>query len=449
MGDHLKKLGLHFSFNKAVVATGETYQAKEVLKKFGFRYDKGSKSWSQKNMNLDFHDLYSQLVKVFPSEPAKQPKPQAGSSGVPTGAEKMAPDTRKSHHDRQWQIKSIEQALKIASLPPSKENDGEMHMVNQEVVYYSIFDATHNDVVWRAVEAAKKMKGGWGVDTILGAAKAREELNKKRAANMKKYGPMEDICDGALKELEEIRSKLEAREGLDETVSGVTGHPINFPFFITLKGRSFQTWFKVIGTLKNGSYKGFQSTQNEGDRKPSKAVQKTVPSGHQAHWKHVPAHEMPDNVMKRFADTSDGDKKIGGDPDAKVTVKTADTKGESTIKKIRDQIASIVGAWQESKKPSDYFDPDGELEVNQSVTWNAGGQTRGGWIKALADKSGYYTVIGNSDGDPYYMPRSKITAFNITRDSKQLKPEKPRPVTQGTFVMHVKNPNAGRPIKKS
>lgn len=181
------------------------------------------------------------------------------------------------------------------------------------------------------------------------------------------FWPRPESFNFAPSQLRELREYFEkrraAREDVVETVSGVTGHPINFPFYITLKGRDWQTWFKVVGTLKGGSYKGFQSTKDEGDRKPSKAVQKTVPSGHQEHWKHVPAHEMPDDVMKRFATTSDGDKKLGGDPGAKVAVKAepkADKKenkrlsndehdyDEAVITKIRSQIASIIELWPTS-----------------------------------------------------------------------------------------------------
>lgn len=61
MGDYLKKLGLHVSFGKGVTIAGETFKARDTLKKYGFSWDKGSKAWKTKTMNLDFHALYKDL----------------------------------------------------------------------------------------------------------------------------------------------------------------------------------------------------------------------------------------------------------------------------------------------------------------------------------------------------------------------------------------------------
>lgn len=189
-GDALKAAGLNIVIGNTVTIAGNTFPVKDILKKFGFRFSAGA--WVHKNINLDYHDLYSQLQKAAPA-----PKvPNVPTTKLPDGgdASGMTPDTRKSHYARQHQIDFITRALEIAKKPPSKDNDGEMHLVNQERVYYAVFDCTHNDLVARAVAAAKKFKG-WGSEAMLGAARDREELNKKRAANIKKYGPpMESIA---------------------------------------------------------------------------------------------------------------------------------------------------------------------------------------------------------------------------------------------------------------
>jgi hypothetical protein len=101
---------------------------------------------------------------------------------------KMAPDTRKTYHDRATQIAFIADALKVAAAPPSDDNDGERHECDHEMVYLSVLDCTHNDVVVRAVAAAKRLGDAWGASVMIGAAAEREKLNKLRAANAKKYG---------------------------------------------------------------------------------------------------------------------------------------------------------------------------------------------------------------------------------------------------------------------
>jgi hypothetical protein len=100
-----------------------------------------------------------------------------------------APDTRKTYFDRATQIAFIVEALKVAKVDPSDDNDGERHECDQEMVYSAIFDCTHNDVVARAVYAAKR-DGNWGAAVVAGAAADREKLNKTRAANARKYGAL-------------------------------------------------------------------------------------------------------------------------------------------------------------------------------------------------------------------------------------------------------------------
>lgn len=99
----------------------------------------------------------------------------------------MTPDTRKSHLDRATQIAFVSDALKVGAASKSKDNDGERHECDHEMVYGAVFGCTHNDVVARAVAAAKR-GGNWGAEVVLGAALEREKLNKTRAANLKKYG---------------------------------------------------------------------------------------------------------------------------------------------------------------------------------------------------------------------------------------------------------------------
>lgn len=66
MGDTLKGSGLEISFKGGVHITGSaTFKAKDVLKSFGFKFDKSSKTWSHKSMDLDFHGLYTNLTRVL------------------------------------------------------------------------------------------------------------------------------------------------------------------------------------------------------------------------------------------------------------------------------------------------------------------------------------------------------------------------------------------------
>jgi hypothetical protein len=196
-GDQLKASGLNITIGNSVTIVGNTFPVKDILKKFGFKFSSGA--WISRTIHLDYHALYGELQKAMPAP--KLPKPTLPDFSDAKG---MTPDTRKNHLTRQQQIGRIENALEIAKKPA--DPDPEVHYeAHQEQVWYAVFDCTHNDVVARAVAAAKKF-GGWGKDTILGAAKEREELNKKRAANIKKYGPpMESISYG----VEELRGLLE------------------------------------------------------------------------------------------------------------------------------------------------------------------------------------------------------------------------------------------------
>lgn len=185
-GDQLKAAGINITIGNSITIVGNTFPVKDVLKKFGFRFSSGA--WTHRNINQDYHSLYSALMKAAPA-PKVVPKtfPEVGD------ASGMTPDTRKNHLTREQQIGRIENALKIAKKPA--DPDPEVHYeAHQEQVWYAIFDCNQNDVVARAVAAAKKF-GGWGAETILGAAKEREALNKKRAANIKKYGPPMESVD--------------------------------------------------------------------------------------------------------------------------------------------------------------------------------------------------------------------------------------------------------------
>lgn len=166
----------------------------------------------------------------------------------------------------------------------------------------------------------------------------------------------------SLEKLEQIRKMLEVREGLVEG-----DHPINYPFYLTMKTKELVMWFKVTGVNKGGGYTGFQVDQWLDKKTPSKAVTKTIPRQAKDDYKHVPAHEMPEPVMKRFAGTPDGGKKIGGDPEAKLAVKGTtkeandhDFDESSPIERIRNQIAAIldsalpIGATSSRKDGIDY-----------------------------------------------------------------------------------------------
>lgn len=97
-----------------------------------------------------------------------------------------APDTRKAHFTRAAEIEFLARALKVGAAP--KDPDPERHNeCNVEMVYYAVFDCHHNDVVNRAVAAAKRA-GGWGALVVECAMKDREKLNMTRAANARRYG---------------------------------------------------------------------------------------------------------------------------------------------------------------------------------------------------------------------------------------------------------------------
>lgn len=152
-----------------------------------------------------------------------------------------------------------------------------------------------------------------------------------------------------LRDLEDIRAALETREGTvveGDDMKTLAGHPINYPFYVVIKAQTMTAWFKVTGVNKGDGYTGYQVTEDAGKKTPSKAVTKTIPKGTKGAWKHVPAHQVPENIMKRFDTKPDGGMKIGGNPDAKVTVKAgAADKKESTIEKIRSQVMALIKAW--------------------------------------------------------------------------------------------------------
>ncbi len=97
----------------------------------------------------------------------------------------MAPDTRDHHLDRAAQIERIRVFLDVAKKPP--DEDAETNLANGEAAFDMVYYCTHNDVVARAVAAAKKI-GGKVADYMISGAEEREKLNKKRTANTKKYG---------------------------------------------------------------------------------------------------------------------------------------------------------------------------------------------------------------------------------------------------------------------
>lgn len=97
---------------------------------------------------------------------------------------KMARDTRKPYA-RADEIAWLAAALKVGAAP--RAEDPERHEADHENLYYSVFDCHYNDVVARAVYAAKR-DGGWGASVVVGAALAREAHNALRAANLRKYG---------------------------------------------------------------------------------------------------------------------------------------------------------------------------------------------------------------------------------------------------------------------
>lgn len=62
----------------------------------------------------------------------------------------------------------------------------------------------------------------------------------------------------------------------------------------------YELWFFVTEDLKNGGVRGKQVDWNAGDRKPKKAVTKTINKQWLDKWKHVKTNEMPPEVQDRF-----------------------------------------------------------------------------------------------------------------------------------------------------
>jgi hypothetical protein len=87
-------------------------------------------------------------------------------------------DLRKTHYSRAEQIAMIAQMLSVGAKNPTRNNDGEEHECNQEALYYAVYDCTYEDVVLRAVAAAKKA-GNWGAAVVAGAAADRAKKLKE------------------------------------------------------------------------------------------------------------------------------------------------------------------------------------------------------------------------------------------------------------------------------
>lgn len=82
----LESKGLWIQIKQNVTIGGSTFQVKDVLKTYGFRFDKNANSaWVKKGLKLDFLALYKDLAQAMKKKPSSIVAPQVLglSKGLP------------------------------------------------------------------------------------------------------------------------------------------------------------------------------------------------------------------------------------------------------------------------------------------------------------------------------------------------------------------------------